>query len=154
MAIKRQDLRYLRRSIYEIAVLRKLVGLQRCKIINPSQFWLAQMTRMSERQVRDALASLKKSGMISYAKHKQDYRGPNRPTNTYTLHPERIQELINEGKLAVNKALGAYYEQVSVPKHDRKRPAQCAGYTTGTICPPQLKSLARLRTPITSSDPR
>src|ERR1035441_10636453 len=111
MAIKLPDLRYIRRSLGEIAVLRELVSLQHCKTINPSEFWLSQMTRMSERSVRRALVKLAKSGLISFDKHKQDFRGPLRPTNTYALHPERIQELIDAGKVAVKRARERYYEQ-------------------------------------------
>jgi len=146
MAIKIHDLKYIRRSPGEIAVLRGLVSFQSAKIINPSEFWLAQMTRMGERSVRRAIVKLAKSGLISYDKHKQDFRGPNRPTNTYTLHPERIQELIDAGKVAVKRALEQYYEQAGTPRHDRKRPAKLtghsqeqpaklAGYTTGQIGP-------------------
>ena len=146
MAIKVHDLRYIRRSLGEIAVLRELVSFQSAKIINPSEFWLAQMTRMGERSVRRALVKLAKSALISYDKHKQDFRGPNRPTNTYTLHPERIQELIDAGRKVVDKALGEYYEMAGTPRHDRKRPvrltgqsqeqpAKLAGYTTGQIGP-------------------
>src|ERR1039458_9707193 len=146
MAIKLPDLRYIRRSPGEIAVLRELVSFQRCKTINPSEFWLSQMTRMSERSVRRALVKLAKSGLISYDKHRQDFRGPNRPTNTYTLHPERIQELIDAGKVAVGKALGTYYERAGTPHHSKKQPvsltgqsqeqpANLAGYTTGQIGP-------------------
>jgi len=146
MAIKLPDLRYIRRSPGEIAVLRELVSFQRCKIINPSEFWLVQMTRLSESSVRRALGKLAKSGLISYVKRKQDFRGPNRPTNTYTLHPERIQELIDAGKKAVAKAMGDYYEKAGIPKHDRKRPVgltgqaheqpvKSTGYTTGQIDP-------------------
>ena len=51
MAIKLHDLRYIRRSPGEIAVLRELVSFQRCKTINPSEFWLAQMTNYEERSV-------------------------------------------------------------------------------------------------------
>ena len=50
MAIKIHDLRYIRRSPGEIAVLRELVSFQQCKIINPSEFWLSQMTR-HEREI-------------------------------------------------------------------------------------------------------
>jgi len=146
MAIKVHELKYIRRSLGEIAVLRELVSLQHCKIINPSEFWLSQMTRMSERSVRRVLVKLAKSGLISFDKHKQDFRGPLRPTNTYTLHPERIQELIDAGKVAVKRALEGYYEQAGTPRHDRKRPAKLtgypqeqpaklAGYTTGQIGP-------------------
>ena len=146
MAIKVHDLRYIRRSIGEIAVLRELVSFQRSKMINPSEFWLSQMTRISERSVRRALAKLAKSGLISYDKHKQDYRGPKRPTNTYRLHPGRIQELIDAGKVAVKRAMDQSYEHAGTPRHDRKRPAKLtgypqeqpaklAGYTTGQIGP-------------------
>ena len=146
MAIKIHDLRYIRRSPGEIAVLRELVSFQRSQRINPSEFWLSQMTRMSERSVRRALVKLAKSGLISFVKHKQDFRGPLRPTNTYTLHPERIQELIDEGKVAVKRAMDQYYEQAGTPRHVRKRPAKLtghppeqpaklAGYTTGQIGP-------------------
>lgn len=146
MAINIHDLRYIRKSPGEIAVLRELVSFQRSKIIHPSEFWLSQMTRMSERSVRRALVKLAKSGLISYDKHKQDFRGPLRPTNTYTLHPGRIQELIDAGKVAVSKALGTYYEMVGTPHHSRKQPARLtgqsqeqpaklAGYTTGQIDP-------------------
>jgi hypothetical protein len=146
MAIKVHDLRYIRRSLGEIAVLRELVSMQHCKIINPSEFWLSQMTRMSERSVRRALVKLAKSGLISYDKHKQDFRGPNRPTNTYELHPGRIQELIDAGKIAVKRAMGTYYERAGTPHHSGKRPARLtghaqgqpaklAGYTTGQIGP-------------------
>jgi predicted transcriptional regulator len=146
VAIKVHDLKYIRRSIGEIDVLRQLVSLQRCNIINPSEFWLAQMTNMSERSVRRALVKLARSGLISYDKHKQDYRGPNRPTNTYTLHPERIQELIDAGRKVVDKALEGYYETVGSPRHARKRPVnltgqsngqpvRLTGYTTGQIDP-------------------
>ena len=139
-------MRYIRRSLGEIAVLRELVSLQHCKIINPSEFWLAQMTSMSERSVRRALVKLKKSGLISFDKHKQDFRGPLRPTNTYTLHPERIQKLIDAGKVAVKRAMDQYYEHAGTPRHGRKRPARLtghpqeqaaklAGYTTGQIGP-------------------
>lgn len=38
MAIKLQDLRYIRRTPGEIAVLRELVSFQHCKVINPSEF--------------------------------------------------------------------------------------------------------------------
>ena len=146
MAINIHDLRYIRKSPGEIAVLRELVSFQRSKIIHPSEFWLSQMTRMSERSVRRALVKLAKSGLISYDKHKQDFRGPHRPTNTYTLHPGRIQELIDAGKVAVSKALGTYYEMAGTPHHSRKQPARLtrhsqeqpanlAGYTTGQIGP-------------------
>ena len=146
MSIKVHDLKYIRRSPGEIAVLRELVSLQGCKIINPSEFWLALMTRMSESSVRRSLVKLKKCGLISYVKRKRDFRGPNRPTNTYTLNPERIQELIDAGKVAVSKALGTYYEIAGTPHHSRKQPARLtghsqeqpanlAGYTTGQIDP-------------------
>ena len=146
MAIKLHDLRYIRRSPGEIAVLRELVSFQRCKTINPSEFWLAQMTNMSESSVRRALVKLKKSGLISYVKRKRDFRGPNRPTNTYALNPARIQELIDAGRKVVHKALGEYYETAGIPKHDRKRPVKLtgqsqekpvklSGYTTGQIDP-------------------
>jgi len=152
MAIKVHDLRYIRRSLGEIAVLRELVSLQHCKIINPSEFWLSQMTRMSERSVRRALVKLAKSGLISYDKHTQDFRGPLRPTNTYTLHPARIQELVDAGKVVVKRALEQYYEQAGTSRHDRKRPAKLtghpqeqpaklAGYTTGQIGPQDVVCL-------------
>ena len=146
MAIKLHDLRYIRRSPGEIAVLRELVSFQRCKTVNPSEFWLAQMTNMSESSVRRALVKLKKSGLISYLKRKRDFRGPNRPTNTYALNPARIQELISAGRKVVDKALGEYYETAGIPKHDRMRPVRLtgqsheqpvklSGYTTGQIDP-------------------
>ena len=146
MAIKVHDLRYIRRTPGEVTVLRELVSFQRCKVINPSEFWLVQMTRMSESSVRRALVKLARSGLISYDKHKQDYRGPNRPTNTYTLHPERIQELIDAGRKVVDKALEGYYKTVGSPRHARKRPVnltgqsngqpvRLTGYTTGQIDP-------------------
>jgi DNA-binding transcriptional ArsR family regulator len=142
MPINLPDLRYIRRSLGEITVLRQLVSFQRCKVINPSEFWLALMTRMSESSVRRALVKLKKSGLISYTKRKQDFRGPNRPTNTYTLHAERIQALIDAGRKVVDKALGEYYEKAGTPRHGRKRPVRLTGqsqeqpvkltgYTTG-----------------------
>ena len=109
MAIKVYHLKYIRRSLAEIAVLRELVSLQRCKVIHPSEFWLVQMTRLSESSVRRALSKLKQSGLIYYKKCKQDFRGPLRPTNTYWLRPKRIQALINAGKVAVDKALAECY---------------------------------------------
>jgi predicted transcriptional regulator len=124
MAIKLQELRYIRRCPSEIAVLRELVALQRCRIINPSEAWLAQMTNLSESSVRRALVKLAKSGFISYDRHKEDFRGPNRPTNTYTLHPDRIQEAIGAGKVAVKKALGAYYSRAGIPHHSKKPPVR------------------------------
>jgi hypothetical protein len=115
-------------------------------MINPSEFWLSQMANMSERSVRRALVKLAKSGFISFVKHKRDFRGPKRPTNTYTLHPDRIQELIDAGKVAVKRAMDQYHEQAGTPRHDKKRPAKLtghpqeqaaklAGYTTGQIGP-------------------
>jgi hypothetical protein len=127
MAIRVHDLRYIRRSPGEIAVLRELVSLQGCNIINPSEFRLAVMTRFSESSVRRALVKLKKSGLISYAKHKQDYRGPNRPTNTYTLHPERILALIEAGRKVVDEALAEYYEKAGTPRRGRKKPVRLTG---------------------------
>jgi predicted transcriptional regulator len=135
MVIKLQDLRYIRRTPGEIAVLRELVSLQRCKVINPSELWLAQMTNLSESSVRRALVNLAKSGFISYDRHKEDFRGPNRPTNTYTLHPDRIQEAIGAGKVAVSKALGAYYRSAGTPHHSRKAPVRLTGETTGQVDP-------------------
>jgi len=135
MFIKLQDLRYIRRTPGEVAVLRELVSFQRCRVICPSEFWLAQMTRLSERSVRRALVKLAKSGFISYDRHAQDFRGPCRPTNSYTLHPERIQEAIGAGKGVVAKALGAYYKKCGTPHHSRRLPAKLAGGTTGQIGP-------------------
>src|ERR1039458_3813769 len=129
MAIKVYHLKYIRRSLAEIAVLRELVSLQRCKVINPSEFWLALMTRMSESSVRRALSKLKKSGLIYYKKRKHDFRRANRPTNSYTLHLDRIQALINAGKVAVDKALAEYYEKAGTPRHGKKKPAKLTGHS-------------------------
>jgi hypothetical protein len=85
------------------------------------------MTRFSESSVRRVLVKLKKSGLISYVKRKRDFRGPNRPTNTYALNPARIQELIDAGRKVVDKALGEYYETAGIPKHDRNRPVRLTG---------------------------
>jgi hypothetical protein len=135
MVIKLQDLRYIRRTPGEIAVLRELVSFQRCKVICPSEFWLAQMTRLSERSVRRALVKLAKSGFFSFGRHRQDFRGPCRPTNSYTLHPDRIQEAIGAGKVAVAKALGAYYKRYGVPHHSKRLQVRLAGGATGQIGP-------------------
>src|ERR1017187_330618 len=101
MTINLPDLRYIRRSPGEIAVLRELVSFQGCKVINPSEFRIALMTNYEERQVRRILGKLRAGGLICYAKHPKDFRGPNRPTNTYSLHFERIQQLIDAGKVVV-----------------------------------------------------
>jgi predicted transcriptional regulator len=135
MAIYLPDLRYVRKSPGEIAVLRQLVSLQRCKIINPSEFWLAQMTNQSESSVRRTLVKLAKAGLMSYKKHKQDFRGPNRPTNSYSLNFDKIQRFIDAGKVVVAKALNTYYDNRGVPKHGRKIPVKLTGYTTGQIDP-------------------
>jgi len=135
MAIRLHDLRYIRRSPGEIAVLRELVSFQRCKAINPSEFWLAQMTNYEERQVRRILGKLRAEELISYARHSRDFRGPNRPTNTYTLHIDKIQRLIDAGKVVVAKALNAYYDQRAIPKHDRKLPVRMSGGATGQDVP-------------------
>jgi hypothetical protein len=129
MTINLPDLRFIRRTPGEIAVLRELVSFQRCKIINPSEFRIALMTNYEERQVRRILGKLRAGGLISYAKYPRDFRGPNRPTNTYTLHFDRIQELIDAGKVVVAKALGTYYDQRGIPKHDRKTPVRMSPKT-------------------------
>ena len=142
MAIKIQELRYLRRTPGEIAVLRELVSFQRCRRICPSEFWLAQMTRLSERSVRRVLVKLVESGFISFGRHRQDFRGPCRPTNSYTLHPNRIQEAIGAGKVAVAKALGAYYKRYGAPLHSRRLQVRLTGGTSGRIGPQDV-SLSR-----------
>jgi len=129
MFIKLQDLRYIRRTPGEVAVLRELVSFQRCRVICPSEFWLAQMTNYEERQVRRILGKLRASELIGYDKHSKDFRGPNRPTNTYTLKPENIQRLIDAGKVVVAKALETYYDKRSVPKHNKKAPVKMSGHS-------------------------
>ena len=116
-------------------MLRELVSFQRCKIINPSECRLALMTNYEERQVRRILGKLREKGLISYAKYPRDFRGPNRPTNTYTLHFDKIQRLIDAGKVVVAKALGTYYDKRGVPKHDRKVPVKMSGLPSGQDVP-------------------
>ena len=135
MSISLPDLRYIRGNPGEIAVLRELVSFQRCKIVNPSECRLALMTNYEERQVRRILGKLREKGLISYAKYPRDFRGPNRPTNTYTLHFDKIQRLIDAGKVVVAKALGTYYDKRGVPKHDRKVPVKMSGLPSGQDVP-------------------
>ena len=142
MTINLPDLRFIRKTPGEIAVLRELVSFQRCKVINPSEFRIALMTNYEERQVRRILGKLRGGGLISYAKYPRDFRGPNRPTNTYTLHFDRIQRLIDAGKVMVGKALGTYYDQRGIPKHDKKTPVRMSGIPTGQDVPQDV-SLSR-----------
>jgi hypothetical protein len=87
------------------------------------------MTNYEERQVRRILGKLRASELIGYDKHSKDFRGPNRPTNTYTLKPENIQRLIDAGKVVVAKALETYYDKRSVPKHNKKAPVKMSGHS-------------------------
>jgi hypothetical protein len=81
------------------------------------------------------LGKLRAEGLISYARYSRDFRSPNRPTNTYTLHTDKIQRLIEAGKVVVAKALNAYYDQRAIPKHDRKLPVRMSGMATGQDVP-------------------
>jgi len=87
------------------------------------------MTNYEERQVRRILGKLRANGLIGYDRHSKDFRGPNRPTNTYTLKPENIQRLIDAGKVVVAKALETYYDKRSIPKHNKKTPVKMSGHS-------------------------
>ena len=101
MGIKLAEVSYIRRSMAEVTVLRELISERRSKQNRTSEYYLLVICRMHEKQLRSILGRPAKSGLISYNISESDTDSH----VNYNLHFSRIQELIEEGKEFVFRAL-------------------------------------------------